>query len=61
MNKQLHVRQSLQFDPQAPDNCRTDYTVTKVTNSVTPPIHDKLSGDDLEVYCQSDDWSVTIT
>lgn len=36
------------------------YHVTKVTNSVTPKIGDALSVDKLNVYCESDEWSVTI-
>ncbi len=36
------------------------YRVTKVTNSVTPKIGDALSVDKLNVYCESDEWSVTI-
>lgn len=36
------------------------YIVTKVTNSVTPKINIYLTEDELVVYCESDEWAVTI-
>lgn len=37
------------------------YKVIKVTNSVTPTILDHLDKEQLAVYCEADDWEVTIT
>ena len=36
------------------------YVVKKVTNSVTPHILDALTKDELDVFCESEDWEVTI-
>ena len=36
------------------------YRPVKVTNSVTPKIGENLSLEQLDGYCESDEWSVTI-
>jgi len=36
------------------------YKVVKVTNSLVPPVTENISPDDLSVYCDSEDWHVTI-
>ena len=59
--KQLHVIHRIQFDPGATDNKRTEYVVTKVTNSTTPRPQDILTTEQLETYCESDSWNVTVT
>lgn len=37
------------------------YRVAKVSNSTTPNIAQDLTQKELEVYCKSDAWEVTIT
>jgi len=37
------------------------YSVTKVTNSTTPHIMDRLTEIQLNGYCDNDEWQVTIT
>ncbi len=37
------------------------YKVKQVTDSITPEINTCLSPDEMDVYCESDDWKVTIT
>lgn len=59
--KQLHVIHRIQFDPGTSDNRRTEYIVDKVTNSTTPVPESVLTTEQLEVYCESDAWNVTIT
>lgn len=59
--KLLSIKQTLQYDPEADDNRRLDYTVIKVTNAIEPHIDDVLSSDQLSAYCESEDWNVTIT
>ena len=44
-----------------PPRLKHKYKVTKVTNSTTPCILDHLTIDQLNVYCISEDWEVTIT
>ena len=41
------------------DNFR--YIVTKVTNSVSPEVHDCLTKKQVSRYCHSDDWKVVIS
>ena len=36
------------------------YRVVKVTNSITPKIAESLDVNQLFVYCESSDWTVTI-
>lgn len=64
--KTLNVEQV--YDPDWPldpanqnDPARYNYSVVKVTNSTTPQLHRELSAAELDVYCESDDWEVTIT
>jgi len=60
--KQLHVKHQLKVDPDNPagENLHT-YIVTKVTNSIRPTIATELSDAELEYYCASEDWGVTVT
>lgn len=59
--KQLHVKDVQHPDPDNPGKAIHIYTVTKVTNAVTPHIGDYLEADALEHFCTVDDWTVTIT
>jgi hypothetical protein len=36
------------------------YKVTKVTNSIAPAIHDMMSAAEVDVYCEAEEWEVTI-
>ncbi len=42
------------------DHARHIFRVTKVTNSVTPSIGLTLRIEELDVYCQDDDWNVEV-
>ena len=61
MRKQLHVRHQLELDHDNPGIPLHIYIVGKVTNSLTPHVGSTLKSDELEVYCASDDWTVTVT
>jgi hypothetical protein len=37
------------------------YVVTEVKNSVTPKIYQDLSEQELQPYCDDDDWDVVIS
>jgi len=60
--KQLHVKHGLEVNPAdaAGDNLNI-YTVTKVTNSIRPVIGQRFSDEELQVYCEREGWTVTIT
>ncbi len=49
------------YDPQTEKHTPVyKYEVDKLTNAVYPPIHSRLSADDMAAYCDNDDWNVTI-
>lgn len=59
--KTLNVDQYLvDYDPIT-RKTNNQYRVTRVTNSIKPHVNDGLTADELEVYCDSDDWQVTIS
>ena len=62
MQKQLHVKHGLEINPAdaAGENLNI-YTVTKVTNSTRPVIGQRFSDEELQVYCELDDWNVSVT
>lgn len=39
---------------------RYNYKVMRVTNSIVPNILDLLTGPELDDYCESENWEVTI-
>lgn len=60
--KKLFVTQTLnpEWSPGTVDETRA-YIVDKVINSTEPAIRDLVSPDELDSYCESDDWQVLIT
>lgn len=59
--KTLKVDQILDGFDAATRKANHVYSVVKVTNSTTPHIMDRLTEIELASYCDSDDWTVTIT
>lgn len=53
--KQLHVRQTMQYDPEADHYRRTEYVVKKVTNATAPLIDTILTPEQLDTYCKGED------
>lgn len=60
--KQIHVKHQIEVDPDNPagKNLHT-YTVTKVVNCSQPTIDTVLRDSQLEYYCESEEWTATIT
>ena len=49
------------YDPETEiHTAKYVYGVEKVTNSITPVIGSRLIPVAMEVYCESDEWNVTI-
>ena len=46
--------------PTMLDSDKYIYVPTKVTNSTTPKLGDYMTETELAVFCDSDDWEVTI-
>lgn len=46
-------------DPNDKANCNS-WIVLKVTNSTTPRVHDVLYREEVNGYCEREDWEVTI-
>ena len=44
-----------------PDEPKSIYVVEHVINSTTPQIHETLSQDEAQNYCDNEDWQVTIS
>ena len=60
--KQLHVKHQLIVDPDNASRPNLNrYTVTKVTNAIRPVIATILTDAELDYYCASDEWTVTVT
>lgn len=64
--KTLRLDQTVNTDwkinpDQIHDPDRYRWKVTKVTNSSTPKIWDLLTQEEVDVYCASDEWEVTIS
>lgn len=61
--KKLIVEQKLNqayLGDHTPDVDPHLYLVVQVVNAVNPKIRDQLTVDELETYCNSTDWTVTI-
>ncbi len=62
--KKLTVTQCLNSEywgpERTPEQSKYEYQVVQVVNSTTPQIHAVLSKDELDIYCASTDWTVTI-
>ena len=43
-----------------PGNWTHEYLVSKVVNSTSPEINERLTKPELDKYCESEDWKVTI-
>lgn len=54
-NPEWHINPDNLDDPD-----RYRYRPMKVTNSTTPVIYDSLTKEQVDVYCESDEWEVTI-
>jgi hypothetical protein len=56
--EQLHTEMSTWEDIQVPE---FQYRVTRVVNSSTPNVYDYLSKEQLDTYCEDDEWKVTVS
>ncbi len=63
--KRLTVNQRLNPEYLGPgitdDKPKQVYVVTKLVNALMPEIGEALTAKRLEWYCDSDDWTVTVT
>jgi len=59
--KQLHVLQLLRSNPETPLQTDIRYKVKKIVNSTVPEIDSELDPVGLNAYCESADWTVTVT
>ena len=61
--KKLTVTQCLNpkfFGDNTPDEPKHEYKITQVINSTIPHIFDVVSESELNIYCEDDEWTVTV-
>ncbi len=60
--KTLLVNQTMDHEASTKaQEMRVKYVVVKVTNSIRPLLNDELTPAELDVFCKSDSWNVTIS
>ncbi len=59
MKVQVHINPEF-YGESTPTQPMKLYKVVQVTNSIKPEISAELHPDELDVYCMSDAWNVTI-